>query len=369
MSHFKSPARLPTNLRRASRPLHGFTLVELLVVIAIIGVLVALLLPAVQAAREAARRAQCVNNLKQIGVAIHNYNSALGRFPYGSESRYSCTENNGEAPCERGFGWRVYIGPYMELGPLIDSVAHVDTNTQRNKDLTKKFLKDTKKIHRTVVSNYICPSEISEPVRDDFMGDRDAVAPNPSHSITEAAISTYVGSAGLAAPWFECDLWKAAGLECSVETDYRDWASANGQGWGGTQYLAPPGSGHEGMMHLRKEKVTAAKVSDGLSHTLHVGEATIRDPAVAPGCTGFPLSQYAEGSSYGQWAGVWNVGSVTHGLNSPCRAGYYTGNQFASYHPGVVNFLMADGSVQTLGDQTDWTLLSALASRDGDDLP
>ena len=220
-----------------------------------------------------------------------------------------------------------------------------------------------------VVPGYICPSEVSTSVRDDFIGDRDCVAPNPTSSVKEAAISTYVGSTGLAAPWFECDLWKAAGLQCSVETDYRDWAAARGEGWGGSQYLAPPGSGHEGMLHLRKEKVTAAKVSDGLSKTFHVGEATIRNPSTSSDCSGFPLEKYAEGSSYGQWAGVWNVGSVVHGLNYPCRSGYYTGNQFASYHPGVVNFLMADGSVTSMGELTDWVVLSAMASRDGNDSP
>ena len=95
-------------LRRGRRC--GFTLIELLVVIAIIAVLIALLLPAVQQAREAARRSQCKNNLKQIGLALHNYESARRAFPPGFVSQASVVNDPGTGP---GWGWGAHILPYL----------------------------------------------------------------------------------------------------------------------------------------------------------------------------------------------------------------------------------------------------------------
>ena len=98
----------------------GFTLVELLVVIAIIGVLVALLLPAVQAAREAARRTQCKNNLKQIGLAIHNHHDTKGYMPPGTSQDQ---QPFGPAASNWGASWMVYILPFVEQGPLFDKLV------------------------------------------------------------------------------------------------------------------------------------------------------------------------------------------------------------------------------------------------------
>jgi prepilin-type N-terminal cleavage/methylation domain-containing protein len=96
-------------------PRHGFTLIELLVVIAIIGVLISLLLPAVQNAREASRRASCTNNLKQIGLALHNYDSQFKQFPFGARSWIGDPLPAGCADFTEDYGWMVPLAPFMEL--------------------------------------------------------------------------------------------------------------------------------------------------------------------------------------------------------------------------------------------------------------
>src|SRR4051812_37397870 len=132
---------------RRGRP--GFTLIELLVVIAIIGVLIALLLPAVQAAREAARRMQCVNNLKQIGLALHNYESSNRVFPPGRINTYVA----GNGHC-----W----GAYSQLLPYLEQKALFDTmnfSMNPDPDYTTTTAAANRTAAVTVVDGLLCPSD------------------------------------------------------------------------------------------------------------------------------------------------------------------------------------------------------------------
>lgn len=139
-------------IARQKKPVAGFTLIELLVVIAIIAILIALLLPAVQQAREAARRTQCKNNLKQLGLAMHNYHDVHNVFPH-NHGRFT----NGPAPANEtgGFSWIVYALPFLEQAPMYNSMT---VGTQQNRDSGMDINPANKVAFQTPLSMVQCPS-------------------------------------------------------------------------------------------------------------------------------------------------------------------------------------------------------------------
>jgi prepilin-type N-terminal cleavage/methylation domain-containing protein/prepilin-type processing-associated H-X9-DG protein len=126
-------------------PSRGFTLIELLVVITIIGVLVGLLLPAVQGAREAARRIRCTNNLKQVGVALHNYHDSNGTFPIGS----SCNQGLPGCITKNGMSAQAHMLPYLEQRPIYDSI-NFSLNALDASNVTAQLSK---------IGSFLCPSD------------------------------------------------------------------------------------------------------------------------------------------------------------------------------------------------------------------
>ncbi|MCS7239174.1 MAG: DUF1559 domain-containing protein, partial [Thermoguttaceae bacterium] len=152
------------------RTRNGFTLVELLVVIAIIGVLIALLLPAVQAAREAARRSQCTNNLKQLGLACHNFQDTYRRLPTGARDGYHLVNNQQidaltwccRARTQKGFSWLYHILPFVEAKnvfdlatPSEDPAAQAAPNDSQN---PADYNPGENRVARQGLSFYNCPS-------------------------------------------------------------------------------------------------------------------------------------------------------------------------------------------------------------------
>ena len=132
-------------MNKPKRTRKGFTLIELLVVIAIIAILIALLLPAVQQAREAARRSTCKNNLKQIGISLHNYHDVHNAFPPG----WIAVENNSpNIEGESGFGWGTMLLPYMDQAPLYQQMDFtVAMDVAPNRDLLSHVLPTLSLIH------------------------------------------------------------------------------------------------------------------------------------------------------------------------------------------------------------------------------
>lgn len=311
-------------LRRKS---NGFTLVELLVVIAIIGILIALLLPAVQAAREAARRMQCSNNLKQVGLGIHNFHGARNIIPP------AYLTGMGHAT------WMVLILPYLE-----QSTLYPEEYTSRSYYW----------VPEDAVQNncpiYLCPSHRSAPAL--------SVQEHPGragkYGNRHGALSDYVMNAGDG----EASLWGEGynGISRSTTDFATDMTSGT---------LSPPFPGGDPDWEYTgwKSYTSFKDVTDGLSHTLLAGEKH-----VPPGREGDYF--YGDNSFYNDdWSKTCGRPAgpsypLALSPDDPTIAENMRTWHFGSYHAaGICNFVMADGSVTGLMPAMDTKILGYLANR------
>jgi prepilin-type N-terminal cleavage/methylation domain-containing protein/prepilin-type processing-associated H-X9-DG protein len=305
---------LPRHCPGARR--RGFTLIELLVVIAIIAVLIGLLLPAVQAAREAARRIQCTNNLKQIGLACHNYASAYGSFPMGGYDGAAATGGTFAGTAwEHGF--LVSILPFVEQAPLFNAYNNMPAHSYSDPSNST--------ILGTNIASYQCPSDPAV-----FTKSVGLYASPPGFAGYTVAHNTYRGVAG---PW------------CNPPRGVAGTGTLSN--W---QALV---SNALGMIYLQSA-VTIGDITDGTSNTFIAGEG------VYGGLTS--ADQYCwhwwMAGSYGDtmqscmWAP--NPPKAWEFPNPPFNniASQFPGDATpyllaaTSNHPGGVNFAMADGSVR-----------------------
>lgn len=303
--------------RRSFRPCahreRGFTLVELLVAITIVGVLVGLLLPAVQAARDSARRVQCANNLKQIGIALHSYHSAYRSFPPG----YMSAVDSGGTEIGPGWGWAAILLPYLEHAPLEKSI-----------DFRQPIESPVNTARQQTLPGLLCPSnELPEPTWPAEV--RDA-AGEPMSLICDVGFCAYVGMYG------------------STDTCVR-------------------GDG----LFFRNSRIRVQDVVDGTSHTIAVGERAYRlgDATWVGAVTGakmFPDDDEGEIAAphlKPSLAMVLSHAGLGNGPNSPSSEI----DQFYSLHGDGVNFAFADGHVVFLPASIDYSSYRAMATRAGEE--
>lgn len=294
----------------------GFTLIELLVVIAIIAVLIALLLPAVQQAREAARRTQCKNNLKQLGLALHNYHDTNNIFPINySDGNYS----------ESGFehAWIFGVLPYIDQAPLYNTV---------NSSQPMSFPVNLAAAQR-VIQVLLCPSDSSS--GSGSLPNRANLIPTNSYGV-----SAYKAVAGNNWAWgtfpYTHPYGRNAGNNNGLDA---------GNGW-----MCRTGGGNGNVTRMRD-------IVDGTSTTLMVGEAL-------PG-----RCQHSSWWFFNHTTATCAVPLNYYQKNGAITIGDWPNNySFASMHTGGGHFLMGDGTVRFISETIDINLYRNLATIDGNEV-
>ena len=284
---------------------NAFTLIELLVVIAIIGVLVGLLLPAVQQAREAARRMACGNNIKQLAMSIANYESAMKRYPAGCQAFYDVDSSVTQADGEDAWGWAVNVLPFMEQQPLFDTLSP-DTPSS-----FKTALTDSAKLRamETELTMMICPSDAPEPLNSMRLMDGKALG-----------VSNYIGNFG-------------------VDT-----------------FAGPDSFG----TLFANSKVRPVMITDGLSNTFLIGEraSMLQNVLHRAGVWSGGLRSLVTSYPINPLEGVFSCfGSSRYKLNTGKElingTNFVPVQGFSSMHFGISQFAFCDGSVHVINEDID----------------
>lgn len=327
------------------RPRHvrGFTLVELLVVIAIIGVLVALLLPAIQAARESARRAQCSNNLHQIGVGMINFHDSKKHFPPGQWKPAG-------VPTGGALAWCAWFLPYIEEQNLHDQM-----DFKKDMRVPPNWRADLSGPVNTLVPTYLCPSTARHQSHRDDNGrlidfNRNGIFDTSGEGM---ACIDYMGISG---PHTDV-INPAKGKEYGDNRGILLNLSSGPLCWGA-------------IPECFSKTISMRNVTDGTSRTIVVGECSGRGVEDSNG----DRTGADTGKLDGAWASYNNLGRIqynveSHGfsaINPPPEINWREEELFSD-HPGGVHVLMCDGSVHFLGDDTHYRVYYALCSRDGEE--
>lgn len=334
---------------RIVRNRSGFTLIELLVVIAIIAVLIALLLPAVQQAREAARRSQCKNNLKQLGLAFHNYHETANAFPSGY--RVILTGTGWEGNYRNAF---TQILPFMDQAPLYNQTDQGVPIMNGPSGYNATTLANNAALSATIIAAFMCPS-----------------APGDTqHDYAWAA-----GSLGNGIPT-QATSWKGGRCDYVGTTGVRDV-------FGNLAYNNAQGGDREGCFRVATntgggETARMRDITDGTSNTFMLGETTGGKiiylktlPASAP-------VQAALGDrNGGSWIDPlqfenWLKGSLnppnpanptSPGGPCPINCSNIRGNSYHSFHTGGAHFLMCDGAVKFISENIAAQTMAGLITR------